>query len=423
MKHKISEKGQALILITLAMIGLVGFGALAIDGGRVLSDKRHAQNAADTAAYSAALANARGENVITAAQNRAASNGYDGGTTNDVTVTITSTASGVCPSTGKDIKVTIVSDVSTTFARVIGRNLVTNTVTATARACDFYKTGGAPLYAGSAVYATRTTACGGGVNDKALFTGGSSQIQLWGGGFGTASTDPDCMWFKGGSAQLKLSETSPKVCADISSAALNGTGANFSSISGQDGCGNKHYGVAFDAPPADLGITCPTNATWSGTTMTPGNYTGTFPPASVKTLQPGTYCINGDFTLNGNANLSGDGVTIVMNTGGIKWNGSMTLNLKGPTSGPYKGLTIYVPPSNSSQMIMNGSSNVTLVGTMLAQNAPCDFVGSGQIQKVYLQMICYTWQMDGNADVQIMYDANVLYAPLTTENPTVSLLQ
>lgn len=45
-----SEKGQALILITLGIIALIGFTALAIDGGRAFEERRHAQNAADTAA-------------------------------------------------------------------------------------------------------------------------------------------------------------------------------------------------------------------------------------------------------------------------------------------------------------------------------------------------------------------------------------
>ena len=101
----------------------------------------------------------------------------------------------------------------------------------------------------------------------------------------------------------------------------------------------------------------------------------------------------------------------------------MTLNLHGPASGALKGLVIYAPPGNSSKIKMNGSSNVTLVGTMLAQDAPCDFVGSGQIQKVELQMICYTWQMNGNADVQIMYDANNLYTPTNIVMPTISLIR
>jgi len=416
MKTKNSEKGQALILIALGAMVLFGFAALTIDGSMVFSDKRHAQNAADTAALAASLARTRGNDLYAAGQTRSTSNGYDNnGSTNTVSITTTAAPSGECPSTGVDIKVKITSNVKTTFARILGWKQLTNVVTATSRACDLYKIGGSPLYAGNAVFATRTSSCGNGVNDKALYVGGSSQIQLWGGGMGSASSSGNCLYFKGGEAQFKLSETSPKVCADISTAASSG--GTFNSVSPQDGCGNKHYGSSFTTPPADIGITCPSNATWSGSVMNPGNYTGT------KTLQPGTYCVTGDFTLNGGDNLTGHGVTIVLNTGGIKWNGNMTLDLSGPTSGPYKGLTIYAPPSNSSQMTLNGSGNVTLTGTMLAQNAPCDFVGSGQIQKVTLQMICYTWQMSGSADVQIMYDASLLYAPDVTANPTISLLQ
>ena len=423
MKIKIQEKGQAIILIVFAIIGLVALTGLAIDTGLAYSDRRNAQNAADSAAIAAALANIRGQNTTTAALERAATNNYNNDGTRDVvTVTVTATAPGECPKTGKIIKIDITSNVPTTFVRVLGRSQITNTVTASTKACDISGTPSAPLYAGSAIYATRTSSCGNGVSDKALYTGGSSQIQLWGGGFGTASTDPDCMWFKGGEAQLKKAESGTN-CADIYSAAANGTGANFSSIKPQDGCGNKHYNVVFPDPPADLGITCSGNATKSGSTMHPGNWTGTFPPAGVTTLQPGTYCIDGDFTLNGGDTLSGNGVTIVMKTGGIKWNGNMTLDLEAPIGGDYKGLVIYAPPSNSSQMTLNGSANVTLVGTMLAQNTPCDFLGSGQIQKVELQMICYTWQMSGSADVQIMYNANNLYSPSNVVLPTIELLQ
>ncbi len=56
MKPRLQERGQALILIALAAVGLFGFSALAIDGSRVFSDRRHAQNTADTAALAAALA-------------------------------------------------------------------------------------------------------------------------------------------------------------------------------------------------------------------------------------------------------------------------------------------------------------------------------------------------------------------------------
>ena len=50
---KSNERGQALIVIALAAIVLFGFVALAIDGTATFSDRRHAQNAADTAAMAA----------------------------------------------------------------------------------------------------------------------------------------------------------------------------------------------------------------------------------------------------------------------------------------------------------------------------------------------------------------------------------
>jgi hypothetical protein len=49
-----TEKGQVLVIIILALAGLMGFVALAIDGGMIYSDRRTAQNVADAAAYAGA---------------------------------------------------------------------------------------------------------------------------------------------------------------------------------------------------------------------------------------------------------------------------------------------------------------------------------------------------------------------------------
>src|SRR5512135_2868091 len=50
------ERGQALVLIALALFGLLGLTALAVDGSHVYAQLRQAQNAADTAAFAAAIA-------------------------------------------------------------------------------------------------------------------------------------------------------------------------------------------------------------------------------------------------------------------------------------------------------------------------------------------------------------------------------
>src|SRR5436190_21329309 len=90
------ERGQALIIIALAAIGLFGVAGLAIDGSAKYSDRRHAQNAADTAALSGALAKMDPQPSQPAwkivALDRAGDNGYDdshasnGTPTNDVYV-------------------------------------------------------------------------------------------------------------------------------------------------------------------------------------------------------------------------------------------------------------------------------------------------------------------------------------------------
>src|SRR5215510_7057011 len=89
-----SERGQALIVIALAAVVLFGFVALVIDGSAKFSDRRHAQNAADTAALAAALdlANAKTSACGTHeewqcdAWLRAEDNGYDNLANNTVWV-------------------------------------------------------------------------------------------------------------------------------------------------------------------------------------------------------------------------------------------------------------------------------------------------------------------------------------------------
>lgn len=151
MKPKLlEERGQALIVFALAAIGIFAIVGLAIDGSAKFSDRRHAQNAADTAVLAGALARVRAQEQTSpalsaadikaamelAALDRAESNGYDGNlVTNQVWVyscdDIDPTSSGDCgPYNGdsKYLEVVIESHVNTYFARVIGIQQTHNTV-------------------------------------------------------------------------------------------------------------------------------------------------------------------------------------------------------------------------------------------------------------------------------------------------------
>src|SRR5687767_324529 len=84
------ERGQAIVLLALALVGLLGFAAVALDGGNIYTEQRRAQSAADNAALAAAF---QYMSVITntatlsnTALANANVNGYDNnGTSNKVT--------------------------------------------------------------------------------------------------------------------------------------------------------------------------------------------------------------------------------------------------------------------------------------------------------------------------------------------------
>src|ERR1041385_4285502 len=182
MKPISQERGQALILIALAAVGLFAFSALAIDGSRVFSDRRHAQNAADTAVLAAALAKIKGEDYSNAAILRAGSNGFD--TTNstvEVNTCDVVAAGGLPPAceglpTGANpaeyIQVVIRTTTQTTFARIIGRTEVPTIESAIARASGSTATSSSS--SNPAMFATQS-----GPFDRCFDMNGGNGATLW----------------------------------------------------------------------------------------------------------------------------------------------------------------------------------------------------------------------------------------------------
>ena len=400
------QHGQAIVLIVVGIVGLIGMTALAIDGGNAYSDRRHAQNAADTAAFAAALDKLNGgtaTTIVNAGKDRANSNGYNNNGTSNIVVVNNPPASGSqydcthIPATCNDyVQVIITSNVKTFFAPIVGIPQVTNTVQAVAHAKPGNPT--LPLYGGNTVVGLAPTGC-----DAVNFCG-SSQLQIWGGGVFSNSSSNCGLDFSGGNnTQVTLYDGPFQMVAP--SYTQNGN-PHINSNGGFQG--NQ---TQYPYPPTNLlNPTCSTNGTVSGGILTPGNFGSaaspqTFPPGNGNfTLNSGTYCIYGDFNLNNSQTLTGNGVTIVMETGAIHWNGSSQITLSGPSSGsPNAGLTLFAPLSNTSVMVMNGSTNVDLIGTLLMPGASLSFNGSAQIQKHNLQFIAKKVQLCGNNDTQLVY--------------------
>jgi len=435
---KFKENGQALILIALGAVLLFGFAALTIDGSMVFSDKRHAQNAADTAVMAAALARTRGADLYVAGKARATSNGYtDSDANHDVSITTTAAPNGVCPSTGVDIQVNITSRVQTTFARILGWTQLTNHVSATSRACDYNTQAGVPLYNGSAVMSLNTDSCNGRPT-KNLYVGGHGDVQITGAGFGSASPYGACVDFSGGESQVHSPGGQSCPVGLTTAAPASGANAippaNTASLANPDHCSPFYvYSATFPPAPPVLDISCGnTPAAYDNATgtLSPGNWnTNTIPANSVKKLQPGTYCVTGGINKSSNS-FSGDGVTFVMIDGEFKLNGEFTAILKAPTvdsdsfGNKTKGLLVYYRPTNSSDFTFDGKTNITLRGTILAPQSNCYFKGNNsQVQPGKYQFICDTWQVNGSAQLEIIWDSSVFFSLAQPTDPTIFLLQ
>lgn len=161
-----SEKGQILVLLALVLLGLLGFTALAIDGGMIYADRRYMQSAAD--ATSLAGAGEIGANIealsmksaewscadltsainagYSTAINKADANGFtiapdaslgSGGSVNGVNI--------ICDNGTKsvDVMVMLTRETNTSFVHLFNGEPMKNTVTSITTVLPGVSAGGA----------------------------------------------------------------------------------------------------------------------------------------------------------------------------------------------------------------------------------------------------------------------------------------
>lgn len=411
MKQERHERGQALIMISVSAIVLFGFAALAIDGSRKFSDRRHAQNAADAAAMAAALASSRGSDDADSTTKAVAVttlNGYDGGANNDVAVTITAAPAGVCPpdTEGKDIKVDIVSTIGTTFARVIHFNQLTNNVSATARECGSFI---GPPFNGNAIVSLAPSGRG--------FDGtGTPDWLITGGGIFANSADGDAAYCNGAAGI-----TTPSVTVV--------GGMNFrchgpSDFGTTDDSASQYRGAAIRAllprEPACNGRATLSGGQWHPQSGADGSQVA-FDNQDDMNFAPGLYCVtnSGRFVVHGT--LSGLEVTFYIMQGDFRmaFAGGGNLTARAPTSdtNEYKGVLIYAAPqfdasgnltqTQSIDLRGNGSDNIT--GTIIVPSADVTMFGNSTSANFDSQIIAYHVDSGGNANIDIKYKINHNY--------------
>ena len=126
------EHGQALVLFTLVLVGVIAMAGLVLDGGGAYAQRRTMQNVADAAAMAGAYAVMNGASATLVAQQTAADNGYvDGSESTAVTVSVDSSYAG-----STSVTVTVTRPHQNLFAGVVGMPTWPVSTTATALASN-----------------------------------------------------------------------------------------------------------------------------------------------------------------------------------------------------------------------------------------------------------------------------------------------
>ena len=427
MKVKSTESGQTLVLILLMVVGLIGFAALAIDGGMLLWERRRAQNAADAGVMAAALAKIQAKNLFTTALQRVASNGYgtvEGpcnpygtdclvGNGDRWTVQVsTPPRTGDFAGNSNYIQVSITSEVNTALAHMVFTGPLQTTVEAVSRVWPEER-----LAARNALYATTEHDC------KGIWFAGTGDTAIYGGDIFSNSDNTEksgeCYsGVQGGAGNVTVVDGDIKV---VGSFDQGGSG----SVSPSPREGVPHDSLRSVPRPDCSGLpdegAVRINA-GEVVSLVPGRYESiTFStPDSVVKLKPGMYCIYGDKGFSGNGGNvivdgleDGSGVMIYLQRGPFGLGGNTVVDLFAepkegtlvdPSGNDWKGMLIYVDPENDSEVKITGNSGSTYSGTIFAPSSDCIIAGTGDSIGLSSQVICYTVKITGTSLVDIKYD-------------------
>ena len=336
--------------------------------------------------------------MILAAKDRALGNGFNDNKVSNTVFVYSPPIEGAysdCTSTEFDcnqyVQVIIHNNRDTFFAKLVGIPQTKNIVRAVS-AADFGFSG--PLYGGASIVGLADDC-------KTIWLSGNNLLKIWGGSI-FSNSSKDCGVTIAGSSNTTLYDGSIDMVAN--GYTINGNPPM--DIEGGINGGN----TAYPYPPPDYMLPkakCTNSASVSGNTMTAGFWSAenksSFPPKGVTTLQPGTYCVYTDFTLNAKDVLTGTGVSIIMEKGGISWNGGAEIKLTAPASGDLEGLLIFAPMSNSNSMTFNGNGSSLLRGLIFTPAADIAYNGTSAVNKSYVQIIAYTVELTGKNDTLIVY--------------------
>jgi hypothetical protein len=446
------QRGQALVMIALAIVGLVGFAALAIDGSSVFSDRRHSQNASDTSSLAAALALTRGEtNWKDFGFQRARSNGYDpadGITKVDVYLcselpqivdglTLTCVDKGLPTGANPDeyVYVHIKSRVKLFFAPLIGWREVINNTDAVARAKKEVETS---MFPGFAIVSTMLDCP---PAPPPFEVSGNSITTVVDAGILVNSncTAPKLAYDQGGSSHV---DTDKGVCAV---GAVSATDTDPPPTTNCTPININMYTLPNPTCTHVGSIQKNSDGDW---VATPGLYGKSYTHDSIDDVSPaggkiilqkGIYCLNDGIDLHSTWTITTDidghgtfdpateGALLFVPHGDVLFNGSSNIDIHAVTTTAddfpkrFLNVLIYVPPTNNPSTVnLTGGNGSQFSGTILAPASEITLNGGSSAYSTIgldSQIIGYAVKITGSGTLDIHYNPkdNII----TTTNPSL----
>lgn len=402
-----SERGQAIVYLVLGLVVFFGFVALAIDGGMVLANRRHVQNASDAASLAGGAAAGLylkqqqdntcrdpwtcTDSYVVAAMGRAEASAIDRAAENGFDIDISPTDHDGVVSTAcdailgnpyMDVTVQITDTSPSNFLQIISPQTLRNKVQAVTRVYL-----GGPEAMGNAVVALNPNGCG---SESGAVFKGTGDLGVSGGG----------VWSNGclqGAGQPSITVADPRT-------------GEFYAYSGEFDAGNAAWTPQPPASPKDYVL--PSYTYEIGFDTSDCSVWDYVIPNDADDLE-GLYCYHGDFNINNNQVITGTNVTFYVE-GDVKLNGGATVWLAAPTTdnhdGTIPGVLFYVPKlvddsaCYDQTVDLEGNNETHIEGLVYAPCSKVTLTGTEDSFMVNSQIVAWDVKVAGTANTTITYD-------------------
>jgi Flp pilus assembly protein TadG len=367
---KLGDKGNVAIITALCLPAIVGGAAYGIEVGYWRYDQVRVQQAADAAAYAAAVvrrangAGVSGDMLTAAGTTAAASNGYAIGA-DTIVINTPSTATPADPNSVEAVIGRTEPPIFTTYIRCLLASWQNNTCTGSVATVTASSTASYSDAGDACVLALSPGAA------KAADFAGNSSLTLNGCSVMSNSLSTSAVNVQG-SAVLTVP------CVYAAGGASTGGSLTLTTCAA----------VKTSQPPvADPygSLTMPTAGTPKNFNANTAQCGDTFSSMTIKNnvslpaCAPGqAYIVSGGtLDVNANANFTCGGCSFVLENGAsLSINGNSHLNLSAPTSGAYSGMLFMADRSNTTALTINGDNTSLVTGAIYAPAGSVSFLGN-----------------------------------------------